>query len=144
MDVLYIYIYIYMHEYMMIQDKGKWWLQVQDQVLGYWPESIFTDLASTATEVTWGGEIFDAGNEGHHTSTQMGSGHFASEGYGKASSFRNIQYIDGSGKLIDPGQQLVPSATKSSCYSISVTNDKNGGNGTVFYFGGPGYSAVCP
>jgi hypothetical protein len=65
--MFYIYIYIYMHEYMMIQDKGKWWLQVQDQVLGYWPESIFTDLASTATEVTWGGEIFDAGNEGHHT-----------------------------------------------------------------------------
>jgi hypothetical protein len=72
---------------------------VQDQVLGYWPSSIFTDLASNATTVSFGGEIYDSGQSGHHTTTQMGSGHFPSEGFGKASYFRNIQYMDGRRKI---------------------------------------------
>ncbi|GLT69272.1 hypothetical protein SLA2020_414340 [Shorea laevis] len=29
--------------------EGKWWLQFDDKVVGYWPESIFTHLASKAT-----------------------------------------------------------------------------------------------
>ena len=128
----------------MNQDKDKWWLQVQGQEVGYWPSSIFTDLASKADSITWGGEIFTLGKEGHHTSTHMGSGHFSSEGYGKASYVRNIQYIDSNGKFIDAGHELEASATKSACYDISVVNNNNGGDGTQFYFGGPGYSAACP
>jgi hypothetical protein len=128
----------------MNQDKGNWWVQVQDQVLGYWPESIFTALASGAAMITWGGEVYDSGKAGHHTSTHMGSGHFPSEGYGKASYFRNIQYVDINGKFIDAGQELIPDSTKSSCYNINFLNDQNGGNGTQFYFGGPGYSVTCP
>jgi len=121
--------------------EGKWWLQFDDKVVGYWPQSIFTHLASKATEVSYGGEIFDSAQEGHHTSTQMGSGHFPDEGYGKASYFRNIQYVDVNGKFNDVGQNLGPSETKSSCYSTDI---KGGNNGTEFYFGGPGYSAQCP
>jgi len=117
---------------------------VQDQVLGYWPHLIFTRLATSATGVSWGGEIYNKGQGGHHTSTQMGSGHFPSEGYGKASYFRNIQYMDYTGRFNDPDQGLVAYATKPSCYSISVANNKNGGYGTHFFFGGPGYSALCP
>jgi hypothetical protein len=118
---------------------------VQDQVLGYWPQSIFTHLASKATSISWGGEIYSSGKEGHHTSTHMGSGHFPSEGYGKASYFRNIQYMDRNGKFIDAGKKLRRHTTKSSCYSSSINvKNKNGGNGTQFYFGGPGYSVTCP
>jgi len=127
------------------KDKGNWWLQVQNQAIGYWPHSIFTHLANTATSLSWGGEIYSSGKEGHHTSTHMGSGHFPSEGYGKASYFRNIQYIDSNGKFVDAGDQdLHLDTTKSSCYDVALVTDKNGGNGTQFYFGGPGYSATCP
>jgi hypothetical protein len=66
----------------MIQNKGNWWLRVQDQLLGYWPHLIYTNLASSATGVSWGGEIYNKGEGGHHTLTQMGSGHFPSEGFG--------------------------------------------------------------
>jgi hypothetical protein len=129
----------------MNQDKGNWWLQVQNQAIGYWPRSIFTHLADVADSLSYGGEIYSSGKEGHHTSTDMGSGHFPSEGYGKASYFRNIQYIDSNGKFIGAaGQQLHPDTTKSSCYDISIVTDKNGGSGTQFYYGGPGYSAKCP
>ncbi|XP_059446622.1 protein neprosin-like [Corylus avellana] len=126
------------------KNKGHWWLRVQDQVLGYWPHLIYTYLASSATGISWGGEIYNKGEGGHHTSTQMGSGHFPSEGFGKASYFRNIQYMDYTGKFNDPDQGLVAYATKPSCYSISVSNNKNGAYGTNFYFGGPGYSPICP
>jgi hypothetical protein len=127
----------------MIQNKGNWWLRVQDQLLGYWPHLIYTYLASSATGITWGGEIYNKGVGGHHTLTQMGSGHFPSEGFGKASYIRNIQYMEYTGKFKDPDQGLVAFATKPSCYSISVANNKNGGYGTHFYFGGPGYSPIC-
>jgi hypothetical protein len=122
---------------------GNWWLQVHDQVLGYWPASIFTDLANIgATAIYWGGAIHhNSRQQGNHTTTQMGSGHFPNEGFGKASYFRNIQYMDGLGKFNDTDQrQLVLSAKTPLCYGISVVNSTNEGFGTHFYFGGPG----CP
>ena len=114
---------------------------MNDQLVGYWPQSIFTYLASSATELDWGGEIYDSKPGGLHTKTQMGSGHFPNEGYGKASYFQNIQYVDSKGNFIDAEvERLVPDATKPSCYNIDVQNDRSGGSGTHFYFGGPGYS----
>ncbi|XP_062172035.1 protein neprosin-like [Alnus glutinosa] len=74
------------------QFRGNWWLQVNEIMLGYLPSHIFTDLRTSATAVSWGGQVFDAGKMGHHTSTQMGSGHFASEGFGKASYFTHVEY----------------------------------------------------
>jgi hypothetical protein len=117
---------------------------VKGKVLGYWPSSIFTYLKTSATAVVWGGEIYDSGKQPHHTTTQMGSGHFPSEGFRKASYFRNIQYMDNMGKFNDPDKgQLRPSATKSGCYDILIA-PHDGNFGTHFYFGGPGYSTKCP
>ncbi|KAM3699568.1 hypothetical protein ACJW31_05G034900 [Castanea mollissima] len=128
------------------KNNENWWLKVNDQLVGYWPQSIFTYLASSATELDWGGEIYNSKPGGLHTKTQMGSGHFPNEGYGKASYFQNIQYVDSKGNFIDAEvERLVPDATKPSCYNIDVQNDKSGGSGTHFYFGGPGYSKdKCP
>ena len=128
----------------MLQENGKWWFQVQDQVLGYWPGTIFNYLGSSAGIIEWGGEVYNAELGGHHTRTQMGSGHFGNEGYGKASYFRNIGYMDNSGKFIDvEAQSLKKYATRPSCYNVEVANNTNGGFGTHFYFGGPGYSTQC-
>lgn len=118
---------------------------MNDQLVGYWPSSLFTYLANSATELTWGGEIYNSKIGGVHTKTQMGSGHFPGEGYGKASYFRNIQYVDSNGifRDVDAGE-LTPDATKPSCYNINLQSDTSGGIGTNFYFGGPGYSDKCP
>ena len=73
---------------------------------------------------------------GEHTTTQMGSGHFAEEGPGRASFFQNL-------KLMDPLQVLrVPInvhrfVSKPTCYNLFHTED-------YFYFGGPGRSLQCP
>ena len=107
----------------MSQDKitGSWWLQLQDMVLGYWPDSIFTGLADSATAVSWGGEIINTRSKGRHTTTQMGSGHFSSEGKLKASFFRNLGVIDSSNNRIDPAGSLQQDATTyPSCYDVTL------------------------
>ncbi|KAK7846024.1 hypothetical protein CFP56_008470 [Quercus suber] len=124
--------------------NGNWWLQVQQQVLGYWPGSIFSYLASTATRIDFGGEVYNSEPSGHHTKTQMGSGHFGNEGYGKASFFRNIGYMDNRGKFNDgEAQSLNTYATRPLCYNVIVSNNTLGGFRTHIYFGGPGYSKLC-
>ena len=117
---------------------------MQQQVLGYWPGSIFNYLASTATRIDFSGEVYNSEPTGHHTKTQMGSGHFGNEGYGKASFFRNIGYMDNSGKFKDAeAQSLNTYATRPLCYNVEVSNNTLGGFRTHIYFGGPGYSKLC-
>lgn len=60
-------------------------------VLGYWPAFLFSYLTDSASMIEWGGEVVNSESDGQHTSTQMGSGHFPGEGFGKAGYFRNIQ-----------------------------------------------------
>ncbi|KAK9923531.1 hypothetical protein M0R45_031943 [Rubus argutus] len=132
-----VFISIYKH-----QSVGQWWLKVQNEALGYWPDSILPRLKGSADMVSWGGEIVNLERQGRHTSTQMGSGHFPSEGYGKASYFRNMQYLASSGKFVD-AKGVVPFVSKPSCYNLILKN-KTPGFGTHFYYGGPGYSAICP
>ncbi|BBG98888.1 Protein of Unknown Function D [Prunus dulcis] len=125
-------------------NSGHWWLQVQNEAIGYWPDTILPNLRGSAELVSWGGEIYDSQAEGHHTSTQMGSGHFPDEGFGKASYVRNLQYMDDSSPLTfkDPAG-LLTSVTKPSCYNL-IVKDKTPDMGTHFYYGGPGFSATCP
>ncbi|PON75646.1 hypothetical protein TorRG33x02_244950 [Trema orientale] len=124
------------------KESGNWWLQLQNQVLGYWPGSIFTTLADSSDAINFGGEIINDEADGHHTPTQMGSGHFPSEGYGKASFFGNLQYMDSNGVFKDP-EKLIPYVTKPLCYDLQVRDEKTSASGTYFYFGGPGYSEKC-
>ncbi|XP_059455818.1 protein neprosin-like [Corylus avellana] len=123
---------------------GDWYLKVKNEVLGYWPMSLFTHLSHSAETVFYGGMIFNAKLNNHHTSTHMGSGHFPSEGHGKASYVRSIQYMDGHGKFKDANGKLEIDVTNPSCYDVNVVNNNNIVYGSHLYFGGPGYSEKCP
>ncbi|CAN6168539.1 unnamed protein product [Urochloa humidicola] len=122
--------------------EGNWWLQFgNDYVLGYWPSFLFSYLADSASMIEWGGEVVNSEPDGGHTTTQMGSGHFPEEGFGKASYFRNIQVVDSSNNLHAP--RGVGSFTEqSNCYDVQ--NGNNGDWGTYFYYGGPGKNSNCP
>ncbi|CAA6667305.1 unnamed protein product [Spirodela intermedia] len=120
---------------------GNWWMQFgNDYVLGYWPSSLFSYLADSATMIEWGGEVVNSGADGRHTSTQMGSGHFPEEGFAKASYFRNIQIVDDSNNLRAP-DGIDSFTEQSNCYDLE--NGNNGEWGTYFYYGGPGRSENC-
>ncbi|GAB4824842.1 hypothetical protein Ancab_007711, partial [Ancistrocladus abbreviatus] len=82
------------------QSTGNWWLYLGGTPIGYWPPSIYNGGALTygADTISWGGEIYDSsGSGGFNTLTQMGSGHFATEGYTRASYVRDIIYTDPNG-----------------------------------------------
>ncbi|KAL0668479.1 hypothetical protein Bca4012_031183 [Brassica carinata] len=104
---------------------GNWWLQLNDQeLIGYWPKEIFTNLADEgASVIEWGGEVVNKKKDGQHTTTEMGSGHFPSEGFGKASSFEVIKIIDMNNGLIDP-VKVKTLVSRPACYDIKTGYDK--------------------
>ncbi|WJX12833.1 hypothetical protein P8452_03286 [Trifolium repens] len=121
---------------------GNWWMSYGDNTLvGYWPAELFTHLADHATMVEWGGEVVNSRSNGRHTSTQMGSGHFAEDGFGKASYFRNLEIVDIDNTLSSV-QSISTLAENKNCYDIE--NSYSNEWGTYFYYGGPGNNPQCP
>ncbi|KAK7361646.1 hypothetical protein VNO77_03717 [Canavalia gladiata] len=121
---------------------GNWWLEFGSGILvGYWPSFLFTHLGDHASMIQFGGEIVNSGSSGSHTSTQMGSGHFAEEGFAKASYFRNLQVVDWDNNLI-PLSNLRVLADHPNCYDIQ--GGVNNAWGNYFYYGGPGRNVKCP
>ncbi|KAL3726763.1 hypothetical protein ACJRO7_031631 [Eucalyptus globulus] len=122
--------------------SGNWWLLVEPMIwVGYWPSVLFNHLGGPANIVDFGGEILNSSPSGSHTSTQMGSGHFAGEGFEKAAYFRNLQVVNGNNYLI-PVQNLQTWADNSNCYDIQGGTTDAWGN--YFFYGGPGRNAGCP
>lgn len=120
---------------------GNWWMSFGDNTLvGYWPAELFTHLADHATMVEWGGEVVNSRANGEHTSTQMGSGHFADEGFGKASYFRNLEVVDADNSLSSV-QDISILAENTNCYNVK--SSYNNQWGTYFYYGGPGNNPRC-
>lgn len=91
--------------------------------------------------VQFGGEVVNSRSNGGHTGTQMGSGHFADEGFEKAAYFRNLQVVDWDNNLL-PLSNLHVLADHPACYNIR--QGKNNVWGTYFYYGGPGRNPRCP
>lgn len=110
-------------------------------LVGYWPAFLFSHLRSHASMVQFGGEIVNSRSSGIHTSTQMGSGHFAGEGFGKAAYFRNLQVVDWDNNLLPLGN-IHLLADHSNCYDIR--QGRSNAWGTYFYYGGPGRNVRCP
>ncbi|KAL5201971.1 hypothetical protein ABZP36_012923 [Zizania latifolia] len=122
--------------------QGHWWLQLGSGALvGYWPSFLFSHLGARADMAQFGGEVVNTRPSGSHTPTQMGSGRFPGEGYGRAAYFRNVQVVDWDNNLI-PAAGLRLLADRPSCYDIA--GGQGGAWGSYFYYGGPGRSARCP
>ncbi|CAN1217943.1 hypothetical protein LINPERPRIM_LOCUS1183 [Linum perenne] len=122
--------------------SGHWWLRIQGENIGYWPSQIFNGgFSESSTVINWGGVITNTNPQGFHTQTDMGSGHFASEGFRKAAFIRNMEYVDQDGVVKD-AHDLYPYASRPECYSVAM-QDWNDWFRIHFYYGGPGYSNSC-
>ncbi|XP_071720126.1 protein neprosin-like [Rutidosis leptorrhynchoides] len=128
--------------------KGNWWMQYEDEYLGYWPSTLFSHLTKSASLIEWGGEVVNVALNGQHTTTQMGSGQFPENGFRKASYFRQIQIVDESNALRD-AKDFGKIITESNCYNIQTGTGMDTGTdvklwGSYFYYGGPGQNLNCP
>ncbi|KAM7254606.1 hypothetical protein ACFE04_003986 [Oxalis oulophora] len=135
-----IYVKIYQEK-----ETGKWWVRFQDQILGYWPRKLFNILVNAgANRVIWGGHIINHEKNGRHTSTDMGSGHTPSTGFGKAAFFRKIGYIDYENIMTFPENKVLEThVSKPQCYDVRIVEQWSSDFGTQFYYGGPGLSGRC-
>ncbi|CAA6673090.1 unnamed protein product [Spirodela intermedia] len=103
--------------------QGHWWLEFGGRlIVGYWPSELFSHLGQHATMVQFGGEVVNGGPAGgggpsYHTATEMGSGRFSGEGFGRASYFRNLQVVDWDNSLVPP-PALRLLADRPACYDI--------------------------
>ncbi|MQM00758.1 hypothetical protein Taro_033499 [Colocasia esculenta] len=127
----------------IFKDKttGNWWLRLQGVDMGYWPKELSPYLREGADRVDFGGEVYYF-RPGAHTSTQMGSGHFAAEGFKKSSFIKNAQVLDTSYVYRNP-PHFYHLIDAERCYDIHVSSKTDGPWGQFFFFGGPGRSAKC-
>ncbi|KAE9593540.1 putative neprosin [Lupinus albus] len=126
--------------------NGNWWLSFGSGILiGYWPASLLPRLKSHADILQFGGEIVNCNRNGH-TTTQMGSGHFAEEGFKKAAFFRDINLVNSANKVTSiPARNLLTPRNHPNCYNTKVSSGKGKGKvyDTHFFFGGPGKNPNC-
>ncbi|KAF8400399.1 hypothetical protein HHK36_013697 [Tetracentron sinense] len=116
---------------------GNWWLSFrEDNVhIGYWPQSLFTSLATSASYVKWGAEVYSQSGE---VSPPMGSGQLPTEGANKACFFRGLQVIYDT-NLADPREDLLTrrKIDNPDCYNADEVK-KFKVLDYYFFFGGPG------
>jgi hypothetical protein len=129
-------------------ENGHWWLLYgweELEPVGFYPSAWYDSpgLYYHATQLQFGGEIWNDQTGGSHTQTDMGSGHFSDAGYTYASYQAWLQsFSDSSGSLSHLTDMIV-SATDVNCYDIDYHDDYNDPYfETFFFFGGPGYDAT--
>ncbi|XP_075107074.1 protein neprosin-like [Nicotiana tabacum] len=80
--------------------SGNWWLLLEENYtqIGFWPQRIFTDLKSFATNVEWGGVVYSSSSV---PGPPMGSRLFSIGNKGHETYCRKITVINDKGETID-------------------------------------------
>ncbi|XP_058744794.1 protein neprosin-like [Vicia villosa] len=115
-----------------------WMLFNENEMLGYFPATLFSNLKS-AHQVGWGGRT-SSSNGG--PSPPMGSGYFPDHIYTHASYFRYVTYkVNNSTETIEPMEyHLEEVFDKPKCYSVKYYGVYENEVGHSLQFGGPGGS----
>lgn len=120
---------------------GNWWLSINNEPVGYWRGSLFKSMNGKAQYIQWGGQVYRPTPGEAHSSTQMGSGHWPKEGFGKAAFFDKCAYYP-----LKTDKGLIPTTpypytseiSKSGCYDMADVSTVDGAPGISFFYGGPG------
>jgi hypothetical protein len=97
---------------------GTWWVLHNKHWIGYYPSDYFDMMSSEACIVHVYGEVFDE-TLASWTSSDMGSGLFAEEGFGKAAYFRRPRYRDLAGTFQWPDGAMAATPNDPLCYTSS-------------------------
>ncbi|CAM0909234.1 unnamed protein product [Alopecurus aequalis] len=107
--------------------------------IGYWPASLFTKLKDKSNIAFWGGHL--RGPTVQSNFPEMGSGHFASEGFGKAAFVRDIKIVNGNNTYATPNiVKTIASSSRMTCYTVDKFGQDD--HGMHVYYGGPAQTRV--
>ncbi|XP_044968807.1 uncharacterized protein LOC123428691 [Hordeum vulgare subsp. vulgare] len=116
---------------------ANWWVMYGEEKasIGYWPSSLFSHIKENGNFSFWGGHV--SGPTASSDSPQIGSGHFAYEGYEKATFVRNIQIVNNNNKLVTQNtHKYLPGTSDKRKYSIDGYDVDN--HVMHMYYDGPG------
>lgn len=118
---------------------GNWWVGAGGELMGYFPYWLFTSdgLRQDATVIAAGGEVY-TGYPSERPSTDMGSGAFPAEGFGRAAYIRNLE-ISNDGQTLADFFVYRQGITHPGCYDAIF--DSSAIWGTHVYYGGAGAEA---
>ncbi|KAJ3683633.1 hypothetical protein LUZ60_013860 [Juncus effusus] len=121
---------VYIHREL---SDDKWWVSLNHEAIGYYPkEAVEAWMFGSLT--MRGALVFNTMPRRQHTSTQMGSGHFPSEGANYSAGIYDYYSVTNSGQLgIDPAKTIV---TKPNCYNYMGLEPTKFNKS--FLYGGPG------
>lgn len=127
---------------MFFRDPGgdhHWWLKYGDTWVGYYPNSLFDSegIANKTERIDYGGEIVNQETGGLHTTTDMGSGRFANEGWQYSAFVKHIRYVDMNNYYQD-ATGLSRSVTDANYYDLILYSSSDSNWKNYFYYGGPG------
>ncbi|XP_068655240.1 protein neprosin-like [Aristolochia californica] len=121
-----------------VANDGVWWLLVNNELVGFWPPSVFNNEMKSANVVQWGGDVFNG--DLNKSFPPMGSGHFPREGEVMIASYiKELQVLNSQGKVEDApaGDDVVRNNEAPACYGLT-DHGNEGSWHRYFYFGGPG------
>jgi hypothetical protein len=121
--------------------NGNWWVSHNSNWLGYYPGNLFNLIPSGGCQAHWYGEVFDP-TPTDWTSTNLGSGLFASGGFGQAAYMMTPSYKDLSGVVHWPDGAMNAPPADAACYTKSSLLMGGVGQERYFFLGGPGGDAL--
>jgi hypothetical protein len=138
----------YESRYYIQNFNGNWWVGINGYWLGYYPAELFGTgpsnlFATQACEVDWYGEVAAYATT-PWTTTDIGSGHFAAEGFGYATYFRDPFYVGidaaKTSHWLDEDPKLLGDVSPSvtACYSKSPLQSGNAPWDRFFFADGTG------
>uniref|UniRef100_A0ACD5YVJ3 Uncharacterized protein n=1 Tax=Avena sativa TaxID=4498 RepID=A0ACD5YVJ3_AVESA len=125
--------------YIFKDPKSKnWWVGYgkENTPFGYWPSELFTFINHKGDFVFWGG--FVQGPTASSNAPQMGSGHFASEGFGRAAYIRNAQILNENNTYVTPEDNIKVDHRMSNSTLFTIDQFEVDTPGMSIYYGGPG------
>ncbi|WMV43852.1 hypothetical protein MTR67_037237 [Solanum verrucosum] len=116
---------------------GNWWLLVSQNFtrVGFWPQSLFTDLKSFATNVDWGGVVYSPPGV---PEPPMGSSYFPIEDTSYDAYCTDLIIVNEKGKIIQVDKAITHT---DNPYKVEFIQLSYGAKHKYFIlYGGPGES----
>ncbi|TMW95781.1 hypothetical protein EJD97_008356 [Solanum chilense] len=120
------------------QEKGNWWLLIDNVAIGFWPKEVFDDFENFATTVEWGGVVYSPAGV---LEPPMGSGLYPLMRSTAVNAYcRVITLLNDKGQNIDLlGSKLPTFSTTSMLYvAVDVPNYPGVDYNHTILYGGPG------
>ncbi|KAK9670030.1 hypothetical protein RND81_13G171900 [Saponaria officinalis] len=127
------------------QHDGNWGLSVVGTngtviSLGYWPKTLFSTMVEAASQIEWGGEIYNPGAS--KPQPEMGSGKKATYTSHTSAYIFKVEVTNENYHIVQP-YDIEKEADCKHYYTVFDKGNLIGAIGHLFFYGGTGWS-FCP